>query len=433
MPSLNELSPSADAHPPSRVEHNFLVLVAYQIILRVGWIFKTESIVMPAVLDSIAGAGWIRGWLPLLNRVGHSLPPLLSARRIKSLPRKKWALLIATGFMSLLFLALSFLFYGFSRDARWWVPVVFLVIYAVFFMCVGLTQLAFSTLQGKLVPTTRRGRLMLVSNTLGSVIAIAAAIFLLPRWLQTGHPRFDLVFCLSGALFGLSALSVALLSEDADAMSETNWSVAHHLWDAYEVFTQDALFRRLALVGALFSASIMLFPHYQNLGLGTMRMELKSLMWWVVIQNLGTGVFSIPAGAIADRCGNRLVLQVTLLGIAAAPTLAIVLLHVGAAGHVFYHLVFVLVGLTPVVFRTFQNFTLEICSTEDHPRYLSTLGLCMAAPLFLSPLIGLMVDWTGFEVVFLSLAGLVLFGWLITFHLDEPRHHVTEEFFQTDD
>ena len=52
-------------------------------LFRTGRIFKTESVIIPAVLDSIAGAGWVRGMLPILNRSGYSILPLLLARRVK--------------------------------------------------------------------------------------------------------------------------------------------------------------------------------------------------------------------------------------------------------------------------------------------------------------------------------------------------------------
>ena len=48
-----QLSDAAQAHE----KRNFLVLALYQIVMRIGWIFKTESIVMPAVLDTITGGG----------------------------------------------------------------------------------------------------------------------------------------------------------------------------------------------------------------------------------------------------------------------------------------------------------------------------------------------------------------------------------------
>ena len=40
---------------------NLLALAAFQVLLRIGWIFKTETVIMPDFLDAIAGAGWIRG------------------------------------------------------------------------------------------------------------------------------------------------------------------------------------------------------------------------------------------------------------------------------------------------------------------------------------------------------------------------------------
>ena len=58
-------------------QRNFLATVSYQIMVRVGWIFKTESIIMPAALDSLGASGFIRGFLPMFGRFGQSIPPLL--------------------------------------------------------------------------------------------------------------------------------------------------------------------------------------------------------------------------------------------------------------------------------------------------------------------------------------------------------------------
>ena len=61
----------------NRSLRNFLVLAWYQVVIRVGWIFKTESIIVPAFVDMIAGPGWVRGCLPALNRLGQSIPPVI--------------------------------------------------------------------------------------------------------------------------------------------------------------------------------------------------------------------------------------------------------------------------------------------------------------------------------------------------------------------
>jgi len=410
---------------------NFLVLAGYQIAMRTGWIFKTESVIMPAVLDFVAGAGWIRGCLPLLNRFGHSIPPLLMARRVKNAPQKKRVFFVTTALLTGLMMAMAGLIALAQSNTAWWIPSTFLLLYTTFFVCIGINHLAFNTLQGKLVKAVRRGRLLMVANVVGSITAVVCAFVLLPIWLGQQPPRYDLLFALAGCMFAVSTGLVLLLVEQPDDYGDVATSVSRVFLDAGTLLRTNVQFRRLAFVGSMFGASMMLFPHYQNLGLKEMHLELKNLMWWVVIQNIGTGLFSIPAGIVADRKGNRIVLQIALLGIAIAPIVALLLRYANVG--IWFCLVFPLVGLTPVVIRTLQNFTLELCEPADHPRYLGTLGLCVSLPLFASPGVGLLIDLIGFEIVFMGIGAVVVVGWLATFRLREPRHHVSVSFLQTSD
>ncbi len=50
-----------------RKGRNFWTLGLIQITVRTGWIFKTESIIIPAVLDTLSGAAWMRGFLPMFS------------------------------------------------------------------------------------------------------------------------------------------------------------------------------------------------------------------------------------------------------------------------------------------------------------------------------------------------------------------------------
>ena len=63
---------------------NAAALAGNFVIGRIGWIFKTESVIVPAFVDAVAGPGWIRGLLPILNRLAQSMPPFLFARRVKN-------------------------------------------------------------------------------------------------------------------------------------------------------------------------------------------------------------------------------------------------------------------------------------------------------------------------------------------------------------
>ena len=105
-----------------------------------------------------------------------------------------------------------------------------------------------------------------------------------------------------------------------------------------------------------------------------------------------------------------------------APVMAVVIGQFENVNSGWFTAVFCLLGLTPVAMRYMSNYTLEVCSGEDHPRYLSTLGIAMATPpIFLSPLMGALVDWVSFEFVFGIVIVCIFIGWLLTFRILEPR------------
>ena len=142
---------------PAEIRGNFLKIIAFQITLRTGWIFKTESIVMPVVVDLVAGSGWLRGILPVLNRFGQSIPPLLAADFVTRTPLKKRVLFAAALTMSFCFLLLALIWKLTGGQRTPWLPVVFLIIYGLFFIAVGILQLVLSTLIGKVVRPSGAG------------------------------------------------------------------------------------------------------------------------------------------------------------------------------------------------------------------------------------------------------------------------------------
>ena len=405
---------------------NFVVIALYQIVMRTGWIFKTESIIMPAVVDVITGGGplggMIRGCLPVLNRFGHSIPPMLFSRRLKVMPRKRTSMLLATLVMAGVFIGFGALWRATGESKPWWMWIAFLSGYTLFFIATGINNLSLGTLQGKLIHATRRGRLLTTANFVGAVVAIAAAWLLLTPWLTPTGGRFDLIFASTGLCFAAAAGCILLTIEPKDDYHEDGRGVGHLFRTAYRIVHRDHNFRRMALVGMAFGSSLALFPHYQALALSDrLGLDLSDMVWWVIVQNAGTAVFSLLIGPLADRRGNRVVLQFLMLGVAAMPAAAILLSHDDLWGAVLYPGVFFFIGLTPVGFKTLNNYTLEICPPQEHPRYLSTLSLCIALPLFLSPAVGYVVEATSFEVVFFAVCAVIFAGWLMTFRLEEPR------------
>lgn len=406
------------------VSRNFMLLTLYQVVLRCGWIFKTESIIIPAVLDLIAGSGWIRGFLPILGRIGQSCPPLLYADRLRNLPLKKWSLFGTSLAMAVAFGGLASLFIPGVDSAIGESAMVvgFLGFYFLFFCATGLNQLGFGTSQGKLIPPHLRGRLMLASNVIGAIIAISLAATLLPRWLQGNAIQVNWIFGFAALSFVLSAMTVIGLQEKRDRTEKKAFSPKKLFWESYLVVRNDHRFRWVCLIAGAFGFSLMLFPHYQALARERLDVDLSRMIFWVIIQNAGTAVFSLLGGPLADWKGNRLVLRTMLFGVMILPLGSVLLVHSGEIGLHLFDWLFLFVGVTPITFRAFTNYTLELVPAELHPRYLATQSLCIAVPMVLSPLVGLLIDLTSFEVVFCGIAVILFGGWLMTWSLVEPRH-----------
>lgn len=408
-------------------KQNFLRFSIYQILLRTAWIFKTESIIMPAVLDVIGGAGWLRGCLPMLNRFGQSVPPLLVSDWVRDAPLKKVGLALTTALMGVCFLGLSVIWGVTGGEASWWLPLVFLIVYAIFFAATGINQLQLNTISGKLIRFDYRGRVGMFSTLFGSILACTMAWILLRRWLPEsdgsgGPANFTMIFGFTGVTFFLAAIGAYALQETPDDEDHPRRTHLDLFRSCVETLRQDRNFRRLTLIAALFGMYLTLFPHYQALARGRLELGLAALIPWVIAQNIGAALFSVPAGWLADRFGNRLVLQLIMLVLCLAPVLALGLARIGDAGQPWFNLVFLLLGLTPVTFRVLNNYTLEVTHNSEHPRYLSTLSLMMAGPTILtSSLFGLLVDWISFEFVFGLVIVCIFVGWLLTFTLEEPR------------
>lgn len=401
---------------------NLLALAAQQIVVRIGWIFKTESVVMPFFMDAISGAGWLRGCLPVLNRMGQSVPPLLFAGVLRRMPHKRRALFLCTLLMAVPFLLLSAIWFSLSDPRQLWLAIVFLLLYLIFFSTNGIHLLAFGTLQGKLIQPHHRGRLLGISGTLGTTGAVIGAWLLLPRWLEMEDNGFGYIFLATGMGFAIAALFCLGVVEPADQVEPAGEQQRANLGEVWRLLTRHRDFRRLAVVAMLFAAALLLFPHYQALGRLRPQANARELMTWVIVQNVGVGLFSLVLGWLADRHGTRLALRITITGAGLTPLAALYLADSGRTGGVdLFWCTFFLIGLVPVTMRMLVNYALEIAPDDEHAHYVSTLGLCLALPFACSPGVGYLVDSLGFDLVFEVISALVLTGACGTLLMHEPR------------
>lgn len=415
---------------------NLFTLALHLIVFRIGWTFKQESIIMAVFLDAIAGQDWVRGLLPTLSRLGQNIPPIWWARPLKEMDRKKRSLAVFTTLVAIPFLMLAGLWWFLGGESRPWLPVVFLALYFGFSVLYGLQQLSLGTVQGKLIRPTRRGRLLWLAQLLGLPPVVVLMSWLMPQWLAEPQTGFVRIFLFAGLSFLASGMLAQGLREEPGRTAEEAVEARRivgglraGLAETWQVLRRDGNLRLLIVVAFLLSSVLVLAPHYQALARVRFHLAQSEMArlapGWLVIQTMSVSLFSLVIGYLADRRGNRLTLRLLILGAAVAPVLAVAVAHLPLRlGPQLYWTVYIPQGLSPLLLLLLNNYTLEICAPEDHPRYLSTLTMCLLVPFLSSPLAGKVITLTSFEAVFLAAAVSMVASAVLTFWLKEPRHEL---------
>lgn len=405
------------------IKRNFILLVLNWTFWRIGWIFKTESVIMPGFLLSLTSSGTIRGFLPLASRLGGSIPQFFVAHWIRGKSRKKWIFMNTALLAALPWTLLAFLL-KIAPDRNILLIVGFILFYLISWISTGCIKLLSGTVQGKLIPATSRGKLAGIAGFLGCTMSALVAYILMPVWLsKKSSQAFIPLFGMTAIFFVLAALVIAFLKEPEEHITTTNSRFIDFITDSSSLFKRDRNFRRLIFAVCLLQMNSIIFPHYTAFGKEALGIVPTSYVLFVIVQNLANALNSLFMGNIADKKGNRLVLEI-LIGITGlVPLIAIGITRLPReTGIKFFWIIYFFIGMLPITQRIIINYALELSPIDLHPQYLGTLNLFRILPLLLSPVVGLFIDVFSYELVFTSCSILIFLGIWITSTIDEPRH-----------
>ena len=408
---------------PKKDTRNFFVFAAHLILERMGWIFKTETVIMPGFLDHLGASAMMRGCLPMISRIGQSLPQIFVAHRATGMLRHKVSFLVLSLLQALPWAVLAVWLTAKPRVGDYGFLTFFFALYFVHNLVGGARSLFAGTLQGKLIQARQRGRLMAVSSFVGCILAVVVARALMPLWLRPGQENYAALFLMTACGFFLASLVIALLREPVDDAPQSRKPFISFVVASFSLLHQNRGFGRFLFVVGLMQAVLFLFPHYTPYGVKRLGLEPMNFVLFVMAQNLANALASAMLGPVADRYGNRLVLCM-LIGLAGAvPFLAIVLgsFEPQAVALRLYWIVFACLGLVPVSQRIVINYVLELTPTKQHAQSVGMVNMVQVVPMIFAPLAGLCIDRFNFEPVFIGCALLTWFAGLLALRLPEPR------------
>ena len=418
---MNNIENSSQPHE----KHNFMVFVVNQVLGRISWIFKNETVIIPRFFDLHTPLGVIRGFLPLIIGVGQSLPLFLIAYPVSKMTRKKGVFVLSAFGIAIPWFVLALILEWTDFVGRA-IIAFFLVSHSLSWLMQGCNGLAMGVLQGKLIRVDQRGRLLAYDNSIGCLLAIAAFWLVMPHWLREGNTNYAWIFGTAGGFFGLSACASFYFRETPDwyswesTGSSASPTLSKFLISGLMLVRYDRNIRILAVVIVLFYFARVLVPHYTVFGMRRLELAPENFFTIITVQNTANALGYWAIGNIADRRGNRIVLRMIIFIGASAPLVAIVISRL-PMGADLYWFVYAFLGFFPTSNRVVMNYTLEIAPREKHAQYLGVMNLIQACSLIASPLIGLFIDLFSFESVFISCGILALSAALLTFRLTEPR------------
>jgi MFS family permease len=404
----------------SGVAYNlYLALASSNLVLTWFASELTHSNLLISLLMPIEQGGW---YFPQLLLSGYL------QRRPRTLPVYRLMGVVRSGSWGLLALSV------FLSDDPETLLAVFFALFAVNSLASGVAGLPFMDVLAKTVPPTRRGAFFGWRRLIGGLLGLAASalvkIVLTPGFGLAFPDNYAVLFFLAFLCVTVMVGAFSLIVEPPEEqVNLQRVRLGEQLRRAAHLPLQHRSYGRyLGLRLTLIAANYAL-PFYAVYARRTLNAPDDMVGVYLIGSTLAGVLSNLIWSRVGDRLGNRLLLRLTALTALLAPAMTLLVARLPEVGwdrSLVFTLVFVLSGAhQTAAFIGSGNYLLELAPASRRAMYVGFTNTTLGLAVFTSPLGGAIVDWLGFESLFLfsltcSLVAVVMSVWL-----EEPREGET--------
>lgn len=434
IPFVSQRSRAADAEETKpHLRRNFSLGVVSGVAYNLYVSTLNTQLVMTWFLSELTDSNLLISLLlPIELGSWYFLQLLLSGyvqRRARGLPLYRATAGIRVAALAVLSLATFVL----DRPAP--LLLVFMVMFTVNSVMAGIAALPFLNVVTKTIPLKQRGMYFgwrrFAGGLLGLLGAALVRVVLAPGF-SLGFPdNYALLFA-AGCLITLVMVGTfSLVVEPDRPVDARGGTPARPLTDAVRRALRESNYRRyLGFRAALAVASYSL-PFYAVYARRRLSVSGDRLGTYLMGSTLAGAVSNLLLGGMADRYGNRLLVRLAALTALLPPTAALVLPHLtrpplDQSGP--FTSIFVFQGLHAAAHSIgSNNYLLEMGSSNERVTYVSFAHSVVGLALLGSPLGGAIVDWTGFEPLFVISLVSALAAVILSLGLRELRENLETE------
>jgi len=401
---------------------------------RFAEVLVDPPLVLTWFVSQLTTSNLLIGMVAPVGNAGWFLPQIFFSTRIQRMKRKMPAYSLSAVIRTVVWLLLA--------TAVWLVDdfrlllISFFVLYIVARLAAGPAGLVFFDVVAKTIPARRRGRFFAWRQFLGGVLGLGGGWVVktvlnhpsLP--FPHGHALLFVLYC--AVMAPAMAAFIAIREPPGTALTEPV-TVGEQLRRGGHLLRSDRVYRRYIAARMALALSGIALPFYGLYAKDVLGAPDGLVGIYVSARVAASLLLNLPWGRVSDERGNRLVMQLLILGNGLIALLALAL--VGLMGLLQPHpqvhgdwlpylampLFFLHGAVQPAYMLIGNNFLLELVPEAERPLYLGLSSTLVGIVVLISGLGGVVVDLFGFAGLFAMSLGLCLVSYRLTAGLPEPR------------
>jgi MFS family permease len=417
-------------------QRNVFFGVSNGALLMLGDTFLHPTIVLALFVSQLTDSNLLVGLVPAISTGVWFLPQLVAAALVQGRPRQLAFVVWSSVLRAASVAVLAAMGYILGNDNPSRLLVGFFAAYTLYNLMAGFANVPMIDLSARAIPANRRGFFYGQRSFWGGVLGFLAG-FVIQRVLsqhESFPTNFGLLFFAAFFCLALATYCAAMMIEPRQRLRVPRTTLAGQLRDA-PAFLADDYFRRFLTFRSFLSMSAIADPFfviYAQQQLDAPASVIGLYISVMAVSRFGSNLFWSP---LADRAGNRLVLQLSALLRMVIPIFALALPALlrwspiaerlpGGSATLYYAfgVVFVIYGIA-MSGQNLANMTyvLDIADERERAAYVGLINTILGVVSFVPVLGGTLLDRFGFEFLFLVSFLIALVGVLTSGMLHEPR------------
>jgi MFS family permease len=380
--------------------------------------------VLPTFISNLTASKVLIGLSGTMAQAGWLIPQLVVANLIGHLSRKK-PVYVWSGLVRIVTIwAIAVLVAMLANSQAALFLAIFFILYSIYSIAGGVAGIPFMDVIARAVPTTRRGTFFGARLFFGGIASALAGIFVKNVLANRDFPdNFALLFIAASAVITAAIISFALASEPEAPAQGGRMPFKKFLLRGPFLLRNVRSYRMLLVVRVLLAIWGMALPFYIIYARERLALAASAVGIFLSVQMVGAILSNLLWGALSNRIGNKIVLELVSAVAILPPVLTLLTtLYSPINGMVGFGAVFFIIGFAlSGISLGYTNYMLDISPDTERPTYLGFMNTFLAPVLLLSAVGGLIIEWTSYEVLFASVIAAGLAALLLALRLEEPR------------